>query len=70
MSESSVFIGTLRRRLFIPVDHEWNGVVRDITATFEHEEMVDPARVEAEIAKFYRNRATLALFRMNLHGDL
>jgi hypothetical protein len=62
-----MFIGDLRRRLFLDVDHEWNGVVRDITAQCETEGMeVNPEIVNMELADFYRKRASLALFRLNL----
>jgi hypothetical protein len=60
-------IGTLRRRLFIPVDHEWNGIVRDITARYEHSgEEVDEELVCAAMARFYRDRATISLLREHL----
>jgi len=66
-----MFIGDLRRRLFLDVDHEWNGVVRDITAQCETKEMeVDPEIVNIELADFYRKRATLALFQLNLQETI
>jgi hypothetical protein len=61
-----MFIGDLRRRLFIPIDHEWNGVVRDFTAKYEQpggEGEVSAEPVCAAIAEFYKNRATLATLR-------
>lgn len=52
------FIGDVRRRLFVDHEDEWNGVVREITASLEFRgEQVDASRVCAEIAKFYRSRA-------------
>jgi hypothetical protein len=56
-------IGTLRRRLFIPIDHEWNGIVRDITAEYEYDEKVDVELVCDAMARFYENRATIARMR-------
>jgi hypothetical protein len=62
-----MFIGDLRRQLFIPVDHEWNGIVRDVTAQCETEGMeVNQTMVEDELASVYRKRATLALIRMHI----
>ena len=51
------FIGMVRYRLFIDEPHEWNGVVRDITAQLEHEETVNTEMVIIQLAEFYRARA-------------
>ena len=65
-----MFIGDLRRKLFIPVEHEWNGIVRDITAKYEHPGgEVDAETVCLAISKFYRNRATLAQLRGVIHAN-
>ena len=62
-----MYIGELRRKLFIEVDHEWNGVVRDITAKYETTgEMVDPEVVCLALQRFYKNRASLAMLRLAL----
>jgi hypothetical protein len=62
-----MFIGDLRRQLFIAADCDWNGVVRDITACCETSGMeVDPAIVNAKMQEFYRGRATLAILQMHL----
>ena len=61
-----MYIGDLRRRLFIDVDHEWNGVVREMTAKYEKsggEGEVNEEPVFKAVAEFYRNRATLAMLR-------
>jgi hypothetical protein len=59
------FIGDVRRRLFIEEPHEWNGIVRDITARCETGEMrVDPDLVATKLNEFYRGRASLALMQM------
>jgi hypothetical protein len=51
------FIGTVRQRLFISESHEWNGLVRDITARYETAGMlVDAERVSVALADFYRDR--------------
>ena len=66
-----MFIGDLRRRLFLDVDHEWNGVVRDITTQCETEGMeVDPEIVNMELADFYRKRAALARFQLSLRETI
>jgi hypothetical protein len=58
------FIGNVRRRLFVPVDCEWNGVVRDITAEMEQPgELVNDELVYVHIAEFYRIRAHWARFK-------
>jgi hypothetical protein len=63
--DGTLFIGDLRRQLFISVDHEWNGVVRDITASCETSgERVDSIEVCSKIAKFYRGRASIALIQL------
>jgi hypothetical protein len=58
------FIGNVRRRLFAPVDCDWNGVVRDITAQMEQPgELVNAELVCVHIAEFYRIRAHWARFK-------
>ena len=62
-----MFIGDMRRQLFVPADCDWNGVVRDITARCETSGMeVDPEVVHTKMQEFYRGRATLALIQMEL----
>ena len=63
-----MFIGDLRRKLFIPIEHEWNGIVRDITAKYETSgEDVNPDLVCDALARFYKDRATLVELRQILH---
>jgi hypothetical protein len=60
-----MFIGDARRKLFISGTHEWNGVVRDITASVETEgEQVNMEEVEEKIKDFYIAKAHWAIFKM------
>ena len=62
-----MYIGELRRKLFIDVDHEWNGVVRDMTAKYEtSNEQVDSDLVCHAIQRFYQDRASLEFLRSTL----
>jgi hypothetical protein len=57
-----MYIGTARRTLFVDEPNEWNGFVREITATFEDgNEQVDMDDVCDIIMRIYRMRASLAL---------
>jgi hypothetical protein len=71
MTDSSMeFIGTVRRRLFIDEPHEWNGVVRDVTAKMECPgKLVDAEQVCKFIVRFYRERAHWARFRQEVSGN-
>lgn len=62
------FIGDVRRRLFAHVDCEWNGVVRDITAKMERDELVNAELVCVHLAEFYKARAHWANFQESLEG--
>lgn len=57
------FIGTVRRRLFVDHDCEWNGVVREITAQLERDELVNTEIVCIHLAEHYRIKAHWARFR-------
>lgn len=55
-----VFIGQLRAHLFVPFDCKWNGLVRDVTAEFEHEgELVDPYEVFKRLVQIVRDNGQL-----------
>jgi len=69
MKDHREFIGTVRHRLFVGHDCEWNGIVRDITAQMEREEMVNTEQVLVQIAEFYRARAHWTNFKANLKGE-
>jgi len=61
------FIGDVRRRLFVAEPHEWNGVVRDITAQMERPGMlVDAEKVSIFMADHYRQKAHWERFAMML----
>jgi hypothetical protein len=61
-----MYIGDLRRKLFIPVDHEWNGVVREITAEYEESGGdVDAEVVSVAMGKYYRAYAHTANIKLN-----
>lgn len=64
------FIGDVRRRLFVDVDCEWNGDVRDITAKLEQPGMlVDSELVIRTLSRLYRNKARLAGLRAALSPE-
>jgi hypothetical protein len=43
MTDTLIDIGTLRRKLFMPYDCSWNGLVRDVTAKYEQSGGLVPA---------------------------
>jgi hypothetical protein len=60
-------IGIVRRGLFISEPHEWNGIVRDITAQLERPgELVDAEKVCIFLADHYRQKAHWERFAMML----
>lgn len=61
------FIGSLRRRLFMPYDCRWNGYVRDITAELEESEGVLVSRVYQRIFKDFSNSMTAKEFDRVIH---
>jgi|HubBroStandDraft_4_1064222.scaffolds.fasta_scaffold00021_82 hypothetical protein len=60
------FIGKVRHRLFVDHDCEWNGVVREITAQLERDEMVNADIVCVHLAEHYRIKAYWARFQAAL----
>ena len=63
------FIGKVRHRLFVDGVHEWNGIVRDITAQLEKDELVNAEIVCIHLAEFYRARAHWANFQQDMSGQ-
>ncbi len=60
-----MFIGQLRRQLFIDGTHEWNGLVRDVTAECEQDYgMVSPELVTYVLSFVYRHRASMARYSL------
>jgi len=68
VNEQFEFIGDVRRRFFVDVECEWNGVIRDLTAQMEHKEHVNTGLFLVHLAEFYRARAHWANFCDAMRG--